>query len=246
MNPIAKYVTTEDQQQIAVDQYVSGQGRAIIIAPGFYNSKQALLLQGLAEELAGKGYDVFLMDFRGHGKSSGLFHWTSSEYFDLLAVVKDVRQTHERIGVIGFSLGAATAIIAASKSADIRTVIAICPPAEFEKIEFHFWELNLELDIHYSLLSDGRIGKGVRPGPFWMEKEKPRDVVKKLKQPILYIHGTEDWLIKPWHSKTLHEETAADKKRLDIVDGAPHAEYMLKTHGAETIQKINEWFQETL
>jgi uncharacterized protein len=241
-----KQVTTSDEQKIAFDQYVSGQERAIVIAPGFYNSKEALLLKDLADYLANDGYDVFLMDFRGHGSSSGLFNWTSREYLDLLAVVGYVQERYKKIGVIGFSLGAATALIAAVKSAAIHSLIAISPPAEFEKIEYRFWELSWDHDIHYSLLSEGRIGKGVKPGPFWLAKEKPRNVVRKLKQPVFYIHGTEDWLIKPWHSEVLYGETSSAVKRREVISGAPHAEYMLRTHREDMVRKIHDWFQETL
>lgn len=241
-----KQVVTFDQHRIAFDQYISGQTQALIIAPGFYNSKDALLLKDLAGDLARRGYDVFLMDFRGHGHSSGLFYWTSYEYMDLMAVVEDVHRKYSKTGVIGFSLGAATTLITAAKTDLIHSLIVVCPPAEFEKIEYHFWELNWEHDIYYSLLREGRIGKGVRPGPFWLPKEKPKEIVRALQQPVYYIHGTDDWLIKPWHSDLLYRETASSIKRREVISGAPHAEYMLRTHRDMLILKINNWFQETL
>ena len=84
------FVYTSDHIKIAVHHYRSNHSSLIIIAHGFYNSKDALLLKDLAGELTSK-YDVIMFDFRGHGKSGGLFHWTSREYLDLLAVLEAVR-----------------------------------------------------------------------------------------------------------------------------------------------------------
>ena len=158
---IANNLLTVDGQTIHYDLYPHGHQRLIIIAHGFFNSKDALLLKELGQALANQ-YDVLIMDFRGHGKSGGLFYWTSKEYLDLKAVLGYARTRYQKIGVIGFSLGAATSIITASQTDGIDTVISISAPSEFEKIECRFWELNVENDIFYNLIGEGRAGKGVR------------------------------------------------------------------------------------
>ena len=163
-----------------------------------------------------------------------------------MALIEGVKKDYRKIGLIGFSLGAATSLIAASKTDRVDSIIAVSAPAEFERIEYHFWQLDPRLDIHYSLLSEGRIGKGVRPGAFWLPKEKPRNVVQTLKQPVFYLHGTEDWLIKPWHSQLLHRETSSRIKKLEIIEGLPHAEYMIRTHPDIFFNKVKQWFKETL
>jgi len=126
----------------------------------------------------------------------------------------------------------------------INTLIAISAPTALEKVEYHFWELSLENDIVYNLRG-GKIGKGVRPGPFWLKKNRPVDCVEKLKAPVLYMHGKEDWLIKPWHSQALFDKTLV-KKRLVLIKNGPHAEYLMRKHKAETVGAIKEWLEETL
>ena len=237
-------VKSMDDVAIAFDRYSNSSDRCVIIAPGFYNGKDALLLKDLAHALSGT-CDVAVLDFRGHGESGGLFAWTSREYLDLLAVLGQIRAPYTAVGVIGFSLGAATSIIAAAKTDAIKTIVAVSSPSEFEKIEYHFWELNPEHDIRYTLLGEGRKGKGVRPGPFWLSKEKPVDLVPRLDQPVLYIHGTEDWIIKPWHSQVLFEKTRS-KKRLEIVRGGPHAEYLLRDHFNDILKFLQDWLALTL
>lgn len=203
-------IKTSDGQDIVLDHYQHGHDKVIIIAHGFFNSKDALLLKALGLALDDR-YDIIIMDFRGHGKSGGLFYWTSKEYLDLQTVLDYAQKSYQRIGVIGFSLGAATSLIAASRGDLITSLIAVSAPSEFEKIEYRFWELSFENDIVYSLIGEGKIGKGVRPGPFWQKKDKPIDRVEKIQCPVLYIHGQADWLIKPWHSEALYKRTIAPK-----------------------------------
>lgn len=241
---ISENLTTSDGQTIHFDLYKSGHKELVIIAHGFFNSKNAVLLKELGRALEDR-YDVLIMDFRGHGESTGLFYWTSKEYLDLQAVVKQAQKDYNKIGVIGFSLGAATSIIAAAEMDEIDTMILISAPSEFGKIEYHFWGLDVENDIFYNLIGGGRVGKGVRPGPFWFKKNKPIDRVEQIKCPIFYIHGESDWLIKPWHSEVLYKKTPT-KKRLAIIKNGPHAEYLIRKNKEETVGLIRDWLNETL
>lgn len=238
------FLITSDNQKIAYDHHNNGHEQVVIIAHGFFNSKQALLLKELGEALKDE-YDVIIFDFRGHGKSEGLFYWTAKEYQDLLAVIDYAHKSYKTIGVVGFSLGAATSIIAATKTDDIDSLIAISPPTEFRKVDYHFWDLDIENDILYTLIAEGRIGKGVKPGPFWKKKEKPIRLVKDLKIPILYIHGDNDWVIRPWHSRKLYENTASEKD-IVIIKNGPHAEYLIRKNKQEIVALIKAWFAKTL
>lgn len=241
---VNRSVDSQDGQKVYLDHYRHHHKKLVIIAHGFFNSKSSVLLQQLANDLL-DSYDVAVLDFRGHGQSPGLFYWTTKEYLDLEAVIDLMAPQYEAIGLIGFSLGAATSIITASRSEKIKSLIAISPPTEFEKIEYHFWELDPDQDIFYNLVGEGRYGKGVRPGPFWLKKDKPIVCVEKVKAPILFIHGTKDWLIKPNHSLELFK-AAKEKKQLVMVEGGPHAEYLLLTKKAETLEPIRKWLKETL
>lgn len=238
------YVVASDGHKVFYDHYTNGHEKALIIAHGFFNSKQAVLLQELAVSLNDE-YDVLVFDFRGHGQSRGWFHWTTKEYLDLLAVVEFAGAHYRKIGVIGFSLGAATSIIAASKTTRIDSIVAISAPTELGKIEYRFWKFDIKNDLLYTLFGRGRHGKGVRWGPFWQKKEKPIDLVKSIKTPVFYIHGDEDWVVDHWHSRRLYDQTTA-VKRLSIIKKGPHAEYLLKDGRDQVQGMIREWFRETL
>ena len=237
-------LTTSDHHRICYDHYRNSHDQVIVIAHGFYNSKDAYLLKELGRAI-GENYDVIIMDFRGHGKSKGLFYWTTKEYLDLKTILQYAHEQYSKVGVIGFSLGAATSIITAAKTDLIDSLVSVSAPTEFGQIEFHFWKLDIENDIIYSLIKEGRIGKGVRPGPFWMQKEKPINLVPKIVAPVFYIHGDADWLIKPWHSQALYEKTLG-KKKIAIIKNGPHAEYLIRKNKEETVRLIKDWFQVTL
>ena len=241
---LSGYLVTSDFHRIHYAQYKSGHQKVIIITHGFFNSKQSVLLKQLGESLNDE-YDLILFDFRGHGQSKGVFYWTSREYLDLLSIVEFAGKNYEKIGLIGFSLGAATGIIAASKTSLINSIIAISAPVEFGKIDYQFWKLNVKNDLFYNLFGEGKQGKGVRPGPFWYKKEKPLELVRKTQTPIFYIHGDLDWVIRYWHSKELYKNTSS-LKRLKIIKNGPHAEYLFLEHRDEMLRLIRDWFQETL
>ncbi len=236
---------TQDKQKIAYDYYQDNHRQAIIIAHGFYNSKDSVLLKKLAQSIY-NDYDVFMFDWRGHGESSGEFSWMSRESEDFQAVLKYLEGRYEKLGMIAFSLGAGIAINVLAQRGGIDSLICVSPVSEFNKIDYSFWQLDLKGDLIYTLVSkEGRKGKGVRPGMFWLKKNKPLESVENIKAPILYIHGGKDWVIKPWHAKKLYEKTISQKKLVIIKDG-PHAEYLIRDFPEIFVSQVKEWFKTTL
>ncbi len=235
-------VRAEDGLRIEFDHYKAGHEKLVVIAHGFYNSKESLLLQDLGQSLL-DSCDVAIMDFRGHGKSGGLFHWASKEPMDLEAVLGCLRPDYHRIAVIGFSFGAGIGMIVAGTTDLMDNLVFVSGPSEFKKIDFRWWELDVDNDIMFNLGPGGR-GKGVRPGPFWHPKIQPIDIVEKLSVPVCYIHGDADWTIKPWHAQALYEKTPA-RKSLKIIHGGPHAEYLMRKHKEQFVGEIKAWLDQT-
>ena len=235
---------TSDHKKIAYSHYKNGHDKVIIIAHGFYNSKDAILLKKLKDNLI-DSYDVIMFDFRGHGKSAGLFYWTSKEEMDLKIVIDYAKKDYNTIGIIAFSLGAATSINLLAKQDVADSLIVISSPSDISKIDYKFWKLDFKGDLLYTFGKEGRIGKGIKPGPFWLNKPKPIDVVGKVKCPILYIHGDKDWVIGYKHSQKLYEKTNS-KKAIKIIKNGPHAEYLLKDDSVGVVELIKSWLKTTL
>lgn len=236
-------LVTKDKQQIHYDHYLNNHKEAVIIAHGFFNSKDSVLIRKLGLQLQ-KDFDTIIFDFRGHGQSQGLFSWTAKEHLDLQAVLTYAQKKYKKIGLVGFSLGASIGIITLAKTESVDSLVAISPVADLTKIDYHFWKLDFNKDILYNL-GEGREGKGVRPGPFWLKKDTPLKLISRIKIPILYIHGDADWVIKPWHSKILYKQTRSEKRKVILKNG-PHAEYLLREYEREIVDLIRDWFSKTL
>lgn len=237
-------VHTSDHKKIAVDHYRNDHPKVVILAHGFYNSKQAVLFQEMARGLL-DDYDVIVFDFRGHGKSSGLFSWTVKEHRDLQAVLDYAQQEYGKIGVVGFSLGAAIAINTAARDSRIDSLIAVSPPYDFNRINYRVWRMGVMENVVYNVFQEGRVGKGIRPGWLFRKKPKPIDVVDRVTAPTLFVHGQKDWLIAAEHSRKLYRKAKCKKDLLILKEGT-HAEYIFRADKSGTLGVLREWFQKTL
>jgi len=245
MSVVLGTLLTSDKQKIAYRHYKRNHEDLVIIVHGFYNSKDSVLLKEMAKNLNGE-YDVFMFDLRGHGKSSGVFTWSSRESRDLRAVLDHLKGKYRKVGILCFSLGASVTINTLSQRKDVQALVCVSAVSDVDKVDYKFWELDWEEDVVYTLFDrTGKKGKGVRPGPFWFRKKKPLESIKKIDIPILFIHGDRDWVIKPWHSKALYSRVRS-KKKLVVLKGGPHAEYLMKDFSQELLNSIKGWFKATL
>jgi len=240
-----RVLRTEDGQRIALRYYRNNFPCLVIIAPGFYNNKDTVLFEEIAVVLH-KSYDIIAFDFRGHGKSTGLFSWTAHEPRDLRTVVAYAKKEgYARVGALGFSLGASTTLIEAARNTDIDSVIAVSGVSDFLKINAHFWEPDMLEDLKVNIGKKGK-GKGVRPGNPFLPKVRPLDVVQGISpRPVLFVHGKEDWLIKPEHSQAMFEK-AREPKALTFIEGAGHAERIFDSFPERFEALCVEWFNKTL
>ena len=240
-----KTLKTADNKKIAFNHYSNDYPEVIIVAHGFYNNKDTLLFKEISKALS-KKYDVITFDFRGHGESTGLFTWTANETQDLRLII-DYAKKHgyKKIGIIGFSLGAAITLIESSQSRDIDSLISVSSPYDFWKIDYHFWEEEMFNDLKLNLGPKGK-GKGIKPGNPFLKKIRPINIVHKISPiPILFIHGKDDWLIKPKHSEKLFEKSRQPKE-IKIIEKAGHAEMIFDSFPEEFIRICINWFQKTL
>jgi pimeloyl-ACP methyl ester carboxylesterase len=203
------------------------------------------LFKGMAQAFS-KEYDVIVFDFRGHGKSSDVFTWTALEQKDLRAITSYAKENkYEKVGVIGFSLGAAIALIEASFHQNIDSVIAVSCPSDLGKIDFHFWEKDMWRVLMLNFGIKGR-GKGVRSGSLALQKTRPVDIVDKIAPvPVLFLHGEKDWLVKLSHSQLLFAR-AKDPKLLTIMEDGGHAERMFDAFPEPFMKICLDRFKETL
>lgn len=234
-------VTTSDGVRIAFHLYhQAGRNAVAIICPGFFQSKETPTFRRLACLLA-SCCDVVCMDFRGHGRSGGRFTFSAKEPADLEAVLGWARRRYQRIGLVGFSLGAAISIHVASRHPELHTLIAICGPSGFEEIEFRWWTK----EAIGSGLRGLEPGAGCRMGSLWFKKERAIDTVKRVSPiPLLLIHGTRDQTVSPRHSERLYG-AAGQPKQLIYIDGG-HAQDLFRRQAARWWPIVRDWLKTTL
>jgi pimeloyl-ACP methyl ester carboxylesterase len=239
------YVMTEDGKRIAFVHVKGGFSKVVIIAHGFYTNKDTALFKNMTAAFS-KEFDVIAFDFRGHGKSSDVFTWTALEQKDLRAVAAYAKENkYEKIGVIGFSLGAAITLNEASLHQNIDSVIAVSSPMDLGSINYHFWEKEMWEDLKLNVGPKGQ-GKGVRSGSLSLQKIRPRDIIDKISPtPILFLHGEKDWLVNLRHSQFLFAR-AKGPKALTVMKDAGHAERMFDAFPDQFMKICLDRFKETL
>jgi len=236
-------VTSEDGVAISVACYRDAAHQAaVIICPGFFQSKETATFQRMSRVLAGT-YDVVAMDFRGHGRSGGLYTFSARETADLEAVLRWAAARYQRLGVMGFSMGGAIAINALARHpGTVRALVAVSAPSSFEAIEFKFWTPEALRTGLQGLEPDA----GCRLGNPLLPKERPVDAIQLCRGlHTLFIHGTRDAIVSVRHSHRLYA-AAAEPKRLEIIQGGGHAEALFRDGPARFAALVLSWFAQTL
>jgi len=235
---------TEDDIAISYEHYKNGADSVVIVCPGFYNSKKNRWMKKTVELILPE-HDVIIFDLRGHGESGGEFTWSAKEHMDINAVVDyAVGQGYKKIGIVAFSLGAASSINAAAERDDIDSMVLISTPSSFKMVDFHFWEPGMISDLKDNIECKWE-GKGARTTHLFIPKRKPIDSIKSIKNtPILFIHGDRDWVIQEYHSEKLYK-AAPVKKKLIIAKGGLHAERLIQEKTEAMKKFILDWFSET-
>ncbi|MEW6094958.1 MAG: alpha/beta fold hydrolase [bacterium] len=235
-------VKTEDEVEIAFNEIYRGKEKVIIVCHGIKQYKDSPIFTKIAREFE-DDYDVINMDLRGHGKSGGRCTLTALEVHDLKAIVDYARKRHKKVGVIGFSLGAATSILEAATYKNIDSLILISTFTKVSKVNLRFWKKPALHSIK-DHLNDPNLK--VKIGNVFLSKQEPIDVIDKISPtPVLFLHGTEDWVIDTSHSQELYEK-AKNPKKLIIFENVAHAERLYEKFPERFKKVCLEWFNETM
>ncbi len=173
------------------------------------------------------GLSVFVMDYRGYGKSQGDFPSESQVYEDAqLAwdyLVKQRGINPNQIYIYGHSLGGAIAIDLAVRHPEAAGLIvegsftSTRAMVEFQKGLFWMFPIDFLLTQRFDSLSK----------------------VDRLQMPVLFIHGTADNVVPVEMTKKLFE-AAPEPKQLYIVPDGGHTN-VAHIGGAEYLQILSRF-----
>lgn len=209
--------------------YIPGEsnGPAVIIVHGFTSCKYSTgnLIQ--AGMLNRAGYAVLVMDMRDSGDSDfedGRSAIGNEEYLDVLGgfdwLQSEKGHTADEIGVVGNSLGAATALIAFAQEPELPAVFVDSPFDNLPQIIRE--ELDRESYPRF-LYTAGIIAARLRGDNILFSD--PHDAITNANgRPIFITHGTADSRIGVHHSYQLRDraETLGVDATFWILEGYDH------------------------
>ena len=225
--------------------------------PGDESSPHLIFVHGLSSERSGDnavelaarmvehGYNVLLFDLRGHGSSGG--DKVSGGYFERWDVLGAFDYLVERgvdrgqVGLMGFSMGAATSIMAAAEEPRITAVVADSPYADASdliareaarKTPFPLWLMPIFIPTT-KLMAKGIYGIDI--GAL-----VPEEAVTRLDYPLLIIHGTDDQRIPLEHGERVFKAAKAGSI-MWRAPGVDHVDAFL-TYPDEYVDRVTEYF----
>jgi pimeloyl-ACP methyl ester carboxylesterase len=218
----------------------------IVLLHGYYETKEDMVHWGL--RLAEAGYRVVLLDFRGHGRSSGPWiGYGSFEVHDLRQVLDDLQAkglAGEKIGVLGISYGASMGLLWAAQDQRVAAVVALEPFSNARQMPKELGRAimpklaGLLTDADF----DRATAKAAKLGGFSWKDGDVQAAVERLTVPVLYIHGGDDTWISPDHSRKLYDHTPG-LRWIGIVDHDNHILLAMRLApiDVEVLARFAEW-----
>ncbi|MGO0063063.1 alpha/beta hydrolase [Brevibacillus fluminis] len=201
-------------------------GMSLVMAHGYSQNRQEphLPALALASRLVAAGFHVLMFDFRNAGKSGGNITTVGyHEKLDLLGAVDFAagRSADGPIGLIGFSMGAATALLAAAEDERIRAIVADSPfysLREYLMENMPRWTNLPHIPFTWLIL---------RIIPLMLKVDinriNPWQAIERIMpRPILFIHGTADETIPHENSQRLLAKADDARAQLWLVPKAGH------------------------
>ena len=229
--------------------YISGQEEkpTLIFVHGIGSVRSGDRAVDLASRLVANGFNVLMFDLRGHGSSGG--DQVSGGYFEQSDVLgafdflTKKRVPPHRIGLVGFSMGAATAILAAAREPGIGAVVADSPYAKASDMIAHeaarktvFPRWITPIFVPTAVLMANWF-YGIDLGSL-----VPEDAVVDLPYPILVIHGTSDSRIPFQHGQRVQQAAPAGSS-IWLVPDLDHVD-AFTTYPEEYLERVKAYLDD--
>ncbi len=202
--------------------------RVIVLVHGIYSHAWDGQAPDVARAYHDAGFDVFLFDSRGQGRSGGTLGLGWLERQDLHAAVNLLLARGFKAGKIGFhgtSYGAATALLAAAEIPEVEAVVADSAFADVRDVMLGEVARRTGLSVRWTrLLAPGlgfiaRWRFGMNPDQTSPEKA----MVAISPRPVLLIHGEQDPIIPVESLQRLHS-VAPTSATMWVLPGCQHTE----------------------
>jgi len=216
----------------------------LILCHGQNGSMDADISQALP--LYQAGYNILMFNFRAHGQSEGKFvTFGVFEKEDLLGAIDFLHREKgiERVGVIGFSMGAAVAMIAAALTDKIAVLVLDGVFYKFLHTLEAWWRQHYAFPPLDKLLAQMMIiGASVRTNTR-MFQVSPRLWAKHIRDvPTLFIHAERDTFVTQAQIEQLAHDLQAPSKIWIAPDAAHRQAY--HQHPDAYMAEVLAWLEQ--
>lgn len=214
-----RYVEMEDGVTLHSLLFTAEGSRGVV----FYLHGNAGSLEGwgsVADTFTDLGYDVFIPDYRGYGKSEGSISSEAQLHRDMKTLYDYLKKDYpeERIIVLGHSIGSGMAAKIASENSP-KLLILQAP--------------------YYSLPDLAKNTPPLNIFPTFLFKYKLRTgkYLKQTRVPVTLLHGDRDEIIYYGSSLKLKQEFKAEDTLITL-DGYGHNDFLTSERYSSEIRKI--------
>ena len=177
--------------------------KTLILLHGYPADKGNILP---AQAFLHEDFNLLLFDFRYLGKSEGSYSTAGAkEVEDLLAAIQFLKTRGiKEVGVWGFSMGGAVALMAIEKAPEIRAVISESSYASLAAMALELLRIPLlNYPIAYLVGVWAKLFLGID-----VREASPADRIRNTTLPILLIHSSADAVIPFSHARLLQQALA--------------------------------------
>ena len=150
-----------------------------------------------------KDFNLLLFDFRYLGQSDGSYSTAGAkEVEDLLAAIRFLKSRGiTEVGIWGFSMGGAVALMAIEKAPEIRAIVAESSYASLSDMALQFFRVPwINYPIAYLIGLWAKLFLGID-----LRDASPAEKIRKSAIPILITHSSADAVIPFSHAKSLEQ-----------------------------------------
>jgi pimeloyl-ACP methyl ester carboxylesterase len=195
----------------------------VVFSHGLFSSKDGYKITRLAGDIVSSGHALMAFDFSFSGQSGGHISDISvlQEVADLAAAVRFFKDSGmKKIHLMGSSMGAAVTLLYASRGEPaLSSLILIATPADIRTLLLSSAGI---ADLE-SLSENGMTAVEGIPikNSFFREVSEidMREAIKKIRVPVLAIHGGKDSVVDPGNVELLEDGLETFVKTVVIDDG---------------------------
>ncbi len=217
----------------------------VIVLHKFASNSDHELIVNIANFLYPYGYATLRFDFHGHGQSEGKLeeNTITQEIDDVLSAISFCEEldmiTPGKATLIGHGMGADVGLLAAARDERVKCLVLLSASSDLTNHLHHFSDGMLNeiktkgYTVHHLF---GRINKSFISH---LQRYNPKEELKKLSIPVLFVHGSNDFSVR-WESSRDLFFAANEPKQLEIIEGADHW-FRDPEHRQRVLELIIEW-----